>query len=48
MRPFLKLNDGFRKLVVTGDDVPRHVNGDGITVMDVIDFMKEPSSLDGI
>ncbi len=46
--PFLKLNDGFRKLVITGDDVPCHVNSMGITVMNVIDFMKNPFSLERI
>ncbi len=48
IRPFLKLNDGFRKLVITGDDVPCHVNSMGITVMNVIDFMKNPFSLERI
>lgn len=48
MRPFLKLNDGFRKLVLTNDDVPRHINEMGITVMNVIDFMKDPDSLDRV
>ena len=48
LRPFLKLNDGFGKPVITGDDVPRHVNSDGITVMNVIHFMKDPSSLENI
>lgn len=48
IRPFLKLNDGFRKLVITDDDVPCHVNSMGITVMNVIDFMKNPFSLERI
>lgn len=48
MRPFLKLNDGFGKLVLTNDDVPSHINEMGITVMNVIDFMKDPDSLDRV
>ena len=48
IRPFLKINDGFRKMIITGDDVPCHVNSIGITVMNVIDFMKDASSLDRV
>ena len=46
MRPFLKMNDGFRTVILTGDDVPRHVNEKGVMIMNVIDFMKDPESLD--
>ena len=45
LRPFLKMNDGFRKIVLVGDDVPSHVNEKGIMIMNVIDFMKDPNSL---
>lgn len=45
LRPFLKINDGFRKLILVGDDVPLHVNEKGILIMNVIDFMKDPDSL---
>ena len=48
LRPFLKLNDGFRKIVLVGDDVPVHVNEKGIVIMNVIDFMKDPGSLKSI
>ena len=48
LRPFLKVNDGFRKLVLVGDDVPTHVNEKGIVIMNVIDFMKKPDSLRNI
>ena len=41
-RPFLKVNDGFRKLIPVGDDVPVHVNGKGVIIMNAIDFMKDP------
>jgi len=48
LRPFLKINDGFRKIVLVGDDVPPHVNEKGIRIMNVIDFMKDPNSLEKI
>lgn len=48
LRPFLKLNDGFRKIVLVGDDVPVHVNEKGIVIMNVIDFMKDSESLKSI
>jgi predicted AAA+ superfamily ATPase len=46
IRPFLKVNDGFRKIMLVGDDVPPHTNEKGIRIMNVIDFMKDPDSLD--
>ena len=47
-RPFLKINDGFRKIIVVGDNVPTHTNNNGITIMNVFDFMKDENSLDRI
>ncbi|MBR6204555.1 MAG: ATP-binding protein [Candidatus Methanomethylophilaceae archaeon] len=48
LRPFLKMNDAFRKILLVGDDVPPHVNDKGITIMNVIDFMKDSGSLERI
>ena len=48
LRPFLKINDGFRKIVLVGDNVPPHVNEKGIRIMNVVDFMKDPNSLEKI
>jgi predicted AAA+ superfamily ATPase len=45
LRPFLKVNDSFKKLVLTGDDVPMHRTEKGFVVMNVIDFMKDQDSL---
>ena len=45
LRPFLKMNDGFRKIVLVGDNVPPHVNEKGVLIMNVIDFMKDPDCL---
>jgi len=46
LRPFLKTNDGFRKIVLVGDDVPPHTTEKGFLLMNVIDFMKDPDCLD--
>lgn len=46
LRPFLKLNDGFRKILLVGDDVPPHIDEKGVRIMNVIDFMKDPNSLE--
>lgn len=45
LRPFLNVNDAFRKIILVADDVPVHVNEKGIILMNVIDFMKDPDSL---
>ena len=45
LRPFLKVNDSFKKLVLTGDDVPMHRTEKGFIIMNVIDFMKDQDSL---
>ncbi|MBE6528759.1 MAG: ATP-binding protein [Thermoplasmata archaeon] len=45
LRPFLKLNDSFRKIILVGEDAIRHYNEKGILIMNVIDFMKDPDSL---
>ena len=39
------MNDGFRKLVLVGDDVPTHVNEKEVIIMNIVDFMKDPDSL---
>ena len=45
LRPFLKINDGFKKLVIVGDNVPPHRNENGIMIMNIIDFLKDTDSL---
>lgn len=45
LRPFLNLNDGFRKIILVGDDIPAYSDNKGIIHMNVIDFMKDPDSL---
>ncbi len=46
IRPFLKVKDSFKKIVVTGDDVPRNRDEYGIVYMNVIDFLLDKNSLD--
>ncbi len=45
LRPFLKINDGFKKLVIVGDNVPPHRNENGIMIMNIIDFLKDIDAL---
>ena len=47
LKPFLKMNDAFKKVVLVGDDVPPHVNEKGIVIMNIIDFMKDPEAWRG-
>ena len=46
MRPLLKINDAFRKVVVTFDGMPPYHNEDGILVLRLEDFLKGQESLD--
>jgi len=48
VRPFLKLNDGFRKIIIVDGDFPVTVDENGVVTMNVIDFMKDPESLDRV
>ena len=46
IRPLLKINDAFRKILVTFDGLPPYHNDEGILVMRLEDFLKGPESLD--
>lgn len=46
IRPFTKVDDWFRRIVVTNDAVPRSRNSKGIVLMNVTDFLLDPESLD--
>lgn len=48
VRPFLKMNDGFRKIIIVDGDAPKTIDEDGVVTMNVIDFMKDPESLNRI
>lgn len=45
IRPFRKIDDSFRKIVVTKDIVPFHYDEHGILIMNIYDFLLDPSKL---
>lgn len=46
IRPFLALNDSFKKIIVTGKNGPIRHNEQGITIMGILDFMSKEDSLE--
>lgn len=46
-RPFRKTDDSFKKILITGDIIPKHYDDDGILSMNIYDFLLDPRSLDG-
>lgn len=45
-RSLLKANDGFKKIIITKEGPAPYYNEDGIVMMNVYDFLLNPSSLD--
>lgn len=45
IRPFRKIDDSFRKIVVTRDIVPLHYDEHGILIMNIYDFLLDPAKL---
>lgn len=45
IRPFLKINDSFKKIVITGDFSPTYYNDDGILFMNIYDFLLKPENI---
>lgn len=45
LRPFGKIEDSFKKIVITGDMTPTYYNNDGILFMNIFDFLLKPDSL---
>lgn len=45
IRPFRKIDDSFRKIVVTKDIVPSHYDEYGIYIMNIYDFLLNPQKL---
>lgn len=43
--PLLLIPDSFKKIVITGDDVPRNTDENGIVEMNIIDFLTDENSL---
>ncbi len=46
LRPFKKINDSFKKIVITRDIVKPIYDKEGILTMNVFDFLLDPDSLD--
>lgn len=45
IRPFRKIDDSFKKIVITGDMSPTYYNDDGILFMNIFDFLLKPENL---
>ena len=46
IRPFQKIHDSFKKIVVTSNTPKPFYNEDGILIMNVYDFLLKPELLD--
>lgn len=46
-RPFRKIDDSFKKIIVTKDMVPKHYDEHGILTMNIYDFLLDAASLEG-
>lgn len=46
IRPFRKIDDSFKKIVITRDIVPRHYDGFGILTMNIYDFLADMESVE--
>lgn len=46
IRPFRKIDDSFKKIIVTKDIVPAHYDDHGILTINIYDFLLDPQSLD--
>lgn len=45
-RPFRKIGDSFKKIVVTKDIIPPHYDEHGIFIINIYDFLLDPSKLE--
>lgn len=45
IRPFKKIDDSFKKIVITGDMSPTYYNDDGILFMNIFDFLLKPENI---
>lgn len=46
VRPFRKIDDSFKKIIITKDIVPKHYDEHGILTLNIYDFLLEPSSIE--
>ncbi len=47
IRPFRKIDDSFKKIVITKDMIPTHYDEYGILTMNIYDFLLHPASMEG-
>lgn len=47
IRPFRKIDDSFKKIIVTRDVVPAHYDEYGILTLNIYDFLLNPASMEG-
>lgn len=45
LRPFLAIDNSFKKIIVTSDFIPKHYNDDGVLLINIFDFLLDPNSL---
>ena len=45
IRPFAKIDDSFKKIVITADMSPTYYNDDGVLFMNIFDFLLKPENL---
>lgn len=45
IRPFTKIGDSFKKIVITGDMSPTYYNDEGILFMNIFDFLLKPENI---
>ena len=41
----LRVNDSFQKMIIVGGLAPSYINEDGIVIINIIDFLTKPESL---
>ena len=44
-RSLVHINDSFRKIIITKDDIITHYNDDGVLMMNIFDFLLNPNIL---
>lgn len=42
IRPFHKINDSFKKIIITKDIIPKHYDESGILIMNIYEFLLDP------
>lgn len=45
-KPFRKIDDSFKKIIVTKDIVPKHYDEHGILTLNIYDFLLDPASIE--